>query len=76
MDDFIITASETNGIIAEFENSDFSAVLTEIQSKPELYVGENVCIFVNHVGETVTTPVAVFDGSTWYEADGYTVLNW
>lgn len=75
MTNFIIVDNNTNDVIAELENYDFADVVyaTDFTAEDERESNDFSVYFVD---ELITVKVAVFDNGKWYEADGYTVLNY
>lgn len=76
MADFIIINNETNEIMAELENYDFSEIIYATDFVDVAEEAGTDWFSVYHVGDTATTKEAVYYNGNWYEADGYTVLNY
>lgn len=75
MTNFIIVDNNTAAVIAVLENYEFIEVVnaTDFTAEDERESNDFSVYFIE---ETMTQKVAVFDNGKWYEADGYTVLNY
>lgn len=75
MTNFIIVDNNTAAVIAVLENYEFIEVVnaTDFTADDERDSNDFSVYFIDG---TMTQKVAVFDNGKWYEADGYTVLNY
>lgn len=71
MNNFVIVDFYTKNAIAELENYNLAEAINWVEEN-----ADSDCVYVYYIQEECSSLEAVLDDGNWYEADGYTPLNY